>query len=161
MARISSSGHGSWVAVVTASGDSNITQVVYNCAPALSADLSTLYVAVSNGAEGYLVSLNAAALTPLAHQFLLDPKSGSHASLNNDGSATPSVGPDGDVYYGVLENPFGENNDRGWLLHFDGALSQSKTPGAFGWDDTASIIPATMAPSYHGTSSYLLMTKYN
>ena len=53
------------------------------------------------------------------------------------------------------------NHDRGWLLHFSGDLSQSKTPGAFGWDDTASVVPASMAPSYHGTSSYLLMTKYN
>jgi hypothetical protein len=65
------------------------------------------------------------------------------------------------VYYGVLETPFGENNDRGWMLHFNSTLSQLKTPGAFGWDDTASIVPVTMVPSYHGSSPYLLMTKYN
>ena len=40
-------------------------------------------------------------------------------------------------------------------------LTQTKIPGAFGWDDTASIVPASMVPSYHGSSSYLLMTKYN
>jgi hypothetical protein len=34
-------------------------------------------------------------------------------------------------------------------------------PGAFGWDDTASIVSASLVSSYHGSSSYLLMTKYN
>ena len=71
------------------------------------------------------------------------------------------VGPDGDVYIGVLESSFASNNDRGWLLHFSGDLSTTKTPGAFGWDDTPSVVPASMVPSYHGTSTYLLMAKYN
>jgi len=61
----------------------------------------------------------------------------------------------------VIENPFPNHNDRGWLLHFNSDLTQKKTPGSFGWDDTASIVPAAMVPSYHGSSSYLLMTKYN
>ena len=52
-------------------------------------------------------------------------------------------------------------HDRGWLLHFSADLQQQKTPGAFGWDDTASIVPASMVPSYVGSSPYLLMTKYN
>lgn len=71
------------------------------------------------------------------------------------------IGVDGDVYYGVLENPLGVNHYRGWLLHFDSLLSQSKIPGAFGWDDTASMVPSFMVRSYGGASSYLLMTKYN
>ena len=62
---------------------------------------------------------------------------------------------------GVLENPFPFHNDRGWRLHFNRDLSQQKTPGSFGWDDTASIVDAKMLPSYHGSSKYLLMTKYN
>jgi hypothetical protein len=84
-----------------------------------------------------------------------------NAILPDDGSASPTIGPDGDVYYGVLENPIYSNHDRGWLLHFDSSLSQLKTPGAFGWDDTASIVPASLVPSYQGSSSYLVLTKYN
>jgi hypothetical protein len=65
------------------------------------------------------------------------------------------------VYYGVLENPFPLHNNRGWLLHFNSDLSQQKIPGGFGWDDTASIVDASLVASYHGTSKYLIMTKYN
>jgi hypothetical protein len=61
----------------------------------------------------------------------------------------------------VLENPFPNHNDRGWLLHFNSTLTQTKIPGSFGWDDTASIVPASLVHSYKGTSQYLLMTKYN
>jgi hypothetical protein len=92
---------------------------------------------------------------------LTDPSSGLDADIPDASSATPTVGPDGDVYFGVLENPFPSHNDRGWLLHFNRDLTQQKTPGSFGWDDTPSIVPATVVPSYHGSSTYLLMTKYN
>jgi hypothetical protein len=93
---------------------------------------------------------------------LRDPKvPANDAFLNDDGTASPTIGPDGDVYFGVLENPFPSNHARGWLLHFDAALAPLGPPGAFGWDDTASIVPATLVPSYLGTSEYLLMTKYN
>jgi len=63
------------------------------------------------------------------------------------------------VYYGVLGNP--DNGSRGWMLHFSGDLTQIKTPGAFGWDNTPSVVPASMVPSYTGSSSYLIFTKYN
>jgi hypothetical protein len=161
IARISATGEGSWVAVTTAAGDPTMTEVALNSAPALSPDQTILYVAASNGASGYLVALNAQTLAPMARVLLLDPKSGEPAELDDDSSASPTIGPDGDVYYGVLENPFGQNNDRGWLLHFNATLSKVKTPGAFGWDDTASIVPAGMVPSYQGKSAYLVMTKYN
>jgi len=162
IARISASGLGTWVPVSTAANDSSITEVVLNCAPAISNDGGTIYIAVSNGQAGYLVSLASATLTPLARVRLKDPDSGLDATLTDNASASPTVGPDGDIYYGVLENPCcRENHDRGWLLHFDGRLVQAKITGAFGWDDTASVVPVSMVPSYTGTSLYLLFTKFN
>jgi hypothetical protein len=161
IARISASGQGSWIAASAAAGDPTITEVVQNCTPALSQDQGTIYIAVSNGSYGYLLALNSTTLQKVASVALKDPVSGQSATLSDDGTASPTIGVDGDVYYGVLENPEGENHYRGWLLHFDSLLANSKTPGAFGWDDTASMVPSFMVPSYAGTSPYLLMTKYN
>ena len=161
IARISADGSATWISSAAAAADLNMTQVVHNCAPALSRDGRTLYVAVSDGSAGYLVALDTATLVPVTRVRLVDPRSNRDAFLSNDGSASPTVGPDGDVYYGVLENPSQTNHFRGWLLHFDGSLSQPKTPGAFGWDDTAAVVPAWMVPFYGGSSSYLLMSKYN
>lgn len=161
IARIATNGTGTWVAAATASGDSSITQVATSCAPALSSDGNTLYVAVNNGSYGYLLALNSATLARVNRVLLKDPSSGMNAGISSASSSTPAVGPDGDVYFGVLENPFPNHNDRGWLLHFNSDLSTTKTPGGFGWDDTPSIVPASLVSSYTGTSSYLLMTKYN
>jgi hypothetical protein len=165
IARIAYNGVGSWVsATAAAGGDTSITEVPLNCTPALSSDSLTLYFAVSTGnfGSGYLVSVNAATLAPIAQVRLKDPEFGNNALLPDDSSASPTVGPDGDVYYGVLESGFCcTNDDRGWLLHFNKALSQTKTPGVFGWDDTASVVPSSLVPSYHGSSSYLLFSKYN
>ncbi len=65
------------------------------------------------------------------------------------------------MYYGVLENPFPSHDDRGWLLHYNATLTRTKTPGSFGWDNTPSALPARAVPGYHGTSPYLLVSKYN
>jgi hypothetical protein len=160
IARMDVHGHGTWVAASTAAGDMMITQVATNCAPALSHDEHTLYVAV-DGSRGhsYLVALDSATLQPLAHVALMDPKSGGPAYLYDGNSATPMVGPDGDVYYGVLDAS--TNGQRGWMLHFSGDLAQTKLPGSFGWDTTASVVPSSLVPSYTGKSSYLIATKYN
>jgi len=159
--RIAANGQAVWVPVTTAASDSTMTQVATNCAPALSQDGTTLYVAVSDGTYGYLVALNSTTLAPMSRIWLTDPKSGWGAWISDNASASPTIGPDGDVYFGVLEDPFPENNDRGWLLHFNSTLSEIKTPGAFGWDDTASVVPASLVASYTGTSEYLVFTKYN
>lgn len=168
IARIDFNGNGSWLAASNAAGDAAIKKVSQNCAPALSNDHKTLYFAVNNSATwsdftdyGYLVAVDSRTLAPLASVLLKDVKFSTNAYVPDDATASPMVGPDGDVYYGVLENPAYSNNDRGWMLHFNSTLTQSKLPGAFGWDDTASVVPASMVPSYHGSSPYLLMTKYN
>jgi hypothetical protein len=161
LARISTNGEGTWVSAAALSGDSSITEVSISCAPALSPDGSILYVAVDNGTSGYLLAVNSTTLALIGKVRLIDPSSGLDAWIYSGSSATPTVGPDGDVYFGVLENPFPNHNDRGWLLHYNSDLTETKIPGSFGWDDTASIVPASLVSRYKGHSSYLLMTKYN
>jgi hypothetical protein len=163
IARISASGVGTWISATAAAADSGISEVVMNSAPALSTDGVTLYVAVSSGdmGRGDLLALNSTTLARIAVRPLIDPLTGQDSLLPDIGSASPTVGPDGRVYFGVLESPF--HTSKGWLLSFDGALNpaEDRPPGGFGWDDTASIVPTTMVPSYHGKAPYLLMSKYN
>jgi len=167
IARIGADGSGSWVGASAAAGDAAIAKVATNSAPALSNDGLTLYVAVNTAPvsgtvqSGYLLALDSTTLATKGQVALLDPAAGTRARISDDGTSSPTVGPDGDVFFGVLETVFGSHNARGWLLHFNAALSASKLPGSFGWDDTASIVPASMVPSYTGSSSYLLATKYN
>jgi hypothetical protein len=152
---------------LNAAGDAAITKPATNSAPAVSPDQATLYVAVNSAVAsgtvqgGYLLALDSRTLAVKGRVALLDPLTGTRARVSDDGTSSPTVGPDGAVFFGVLEAVFGSHNGRGWLLHFDALLTTSRTPGGFGWDDTASVVPAAMVPSYSGPSSYLLMTKYN
>lgn len=160
LAKISANGTVSFVTASAATGG-NASRVTMNCAPAISNDGTKVYVTMSNGsAQGYLVSLNTDTLSTSASVQLKDPQNPSNnALLWEDGTASPMVAPDGKVYIGVLENPL--VSSRGWMLQFNGDLSASGAPGAFGWDVTPTVVPASMVPSYSGSSSYLLMTKYN
>ncbi|HWA83757.1 MAG TPA: hypothetical protein VG820_10005, partial [Fimbriimonadaceae bacterium] len=153
---------GTWVSASTAAGDSGIKAPVMNCAPAVSRDGQYVYTAVSSGSGGwgYLLRLDAKTLATLSKVRLKDPD-GNDASLSDAGTASPMIGPDGDVYFGVLESPSRYNHSRGWMLHFNSALTVQKPTGAFGWDDTPSVVPAWCVPSYLGSSSYLILTKYN
>lgn len=81
------------------------------------------------------------------------------SGILDDSSCSPVVGPDGDVYVGTFGNP--DNGSRGFLLHFVADLSAGRLAGAFGYDYTPAIVPATMVPSYTGSSSYLLFCNYN
>ncbi len=169
LARISSTGVGSFITASDLTGDNTMQKVVFNCAPALSNDGKTVYVAVNNEVDGasgfgvgYLASADSGTLAKKSARRLQDPRTLGDAQLPDDGSATPTVGPDGDVYFGVLDpNIPTVNDDRGWLLHFSGDLATAKTPGSFGWDDTASIVPASAVKAYTGKSPYLILTKYN
>ena len=164
LARISRDGTGTWVTAQSISGDDPfVSKIATSCAPALSKDGRIVYVATGtfDFGFGYLVALDSRTLQVINRVRLTDPATGLDATMTDETSASPTVGPDGDVYYGVLENPFPLHNNRGWLLHFNSDLSEQKIPGSFGWDDTASIVDASLVASYHGMSKYLLMTKYN
>jgi hypothetical protein len=166
IARVAPDGTGTWVGVAAAAGDPTIVKPVLNCAPALSVDGATLYIAANRGAtretqNGVLLALDSTTLATRASVALIDPNLGGPARLSDDGTAAPVVGPDGRVFYGVLERTFGTHNARGWLLQFDAALNPVGVPGSFGWDVSPSVIPASMVPSYTGASTYLLALKYN
>ncbi|MES2757960.1 MAG: hypothetical protein V4693_11345 [Pseudomonadota bacterium] len=162
IARIGADGTGSWVSAESAAGDSGITKPAMGAAPAISSDQKTVYVVVKgNGIEGQLLALDSTTLARKSKTRLIDPSTAQNARVSEDSTASPMVGPDGDVYFGVLETVQGTHNARGWLLHFDATLAQTKTPGSFGWDDTPSVVPAALVPGYTGNSSYLVMVKYN
>ncbi|MFO0911191.1 MAG: hypothetical protein U0794_23110 [Isosphaeraceae bacterium] len=170
LARISFSGKGTYATAASLANDNTIKKVAYNCAPAVSVDGASVYVAVNAASptqigsfsRGALCRANSTTLARMSSVALFDARGGTNqAVLSDDGTASPTIGPDGDVYFGVLESSFPSNHARGWLLHFDSTLAKTKIPGAFGWDDSASIVPATAVPSYKGTSTYLVLTKYN
>jgi hypothetical protein len=124
-------------------------------APALSNDGSQVYFAMANG---HLTSFNSTTLAPV--NTVAVP--GGFANLS---TASPTVGPDGNVYMGNT-NPF--VFDRGTLYQYSANLTQTSAqtanPGGFGWDTTTSIVPLSMVPWYHSSSpltTYLLFTKYN
>ncbi|HEV7509555.1 MAG TPA: Ig-like domain repeat protein [Thermoanaerobaculia bacterium] len=162
-ARIDPLGNATYVLAGTAANDANIGRDNHNSAPALSNDQATLYVVVksiSSDAYGYLLGLDTTTLATKFKVFLKDPRNNNanNATLTDDSTASPMVAPDNDVYLGILADNSGF---RGFLLRFSSNLTVEKTPGGFGWDNTPAIVPATMAPLYTGTSSYLIFTKYN
>lgn len=166
-ARVAADGSATWVAARSAASDPQVAKPAMNAAPAVSPDLSTVYVVATSAPPagehpwGVLLALDARTLATRGAATLRDPATGDLSWVSDNGSASPTVGPDGDVYYGVLESNPPMHNFRGWLLHYDAALRTSKVPGSFGWDQTVSIAPASMVPQYTGPSSYLLVSKYN
>ena len=167
IARVTPSGTGTWVGAAAAASDGGIVKPAMNCAPALSNDGATLYIAVNINStpgvvqRGYLLALDSTTLATRARASLIDPNLGTNARISDDGTASPVVGSDGRVFYGVLESQFPTHNARGWLLQFDALLNSAGAPGSFGWDVSPTVIPAAMVPSYTGGSPYLLALKYN
>ncbi|HMG03903.1 MAG TPA: hypothetical protein VK581_00495, partial [Chthoniobacterales bacterium] len=161
-ARIDPNGNGTYVLAGTAASDPEIRFDSHNSAPALSNDETTLYVVVKSDTTefyGYLLGLDSTTLATKHQVFLSDPRNGNGAGVTDNSTASATVAPDDDVYFGILGNP--GNGSRGFLLRFSGDLTTEKTPGAFGWDYTPAIVPATMVPSYQGSSTYLIFCKYN
>ncbi|MBL7325413.1 hypothetical protein INQ16_27750, partial [Escherichia coli] len=99
IARSAPDGTGTWVGAATAAGDPSVQKPVMNCAPALSPDGSTGYIAVNRGStaatqNGYLLALDSTTLATRAKVALTDPNLGTPARLSDDGTASPVVGPD-------------------------------------------------------------------
>ena len=166
--RIAANGTAIFVSADAVTGDARMVKTAMNAAPALSNDEGTLYVVFNSTSVGglrpvgRLVALDATTLAFRSQRLLTDPATGDPAWVSDDATSSPLVGPDGNVYLGVLESNAPGHNYRGWLLNFNAALSQVRTPGSFGWDNTPSIVPRAMLGSlYSGSSSYLLLTKYN
>ena len=162
IARVDAEGKGAWRSVKLASNDPDAMRMQFQCAPALSDDETTIYFAVQlrNGG-GYLVGIDAETMQTKYRARLMDPSSGGDAIIGNQSTASPTIGLDGDVFFGILSNPEESHNRRGYLLHFDKTLATQKVCGSFGWDTTASLVPTAALPSYKGKSSYFLVTKYN
>jgi hypothetical protein len=161
-ARIDSGGTGIYVLTAVAAGDSAMGHDSHNSAPALSNDGTLLYVPVKSSStayQAYLLGLDSTTLATKYKVQLKDPRNTNNAGVPDDGTASPMVAPDGDVFFGVLANP--DNGSRGFLLHFNATLKTQKRPSAFGWDYTPAIVPTNMLPGYAGTSSYLIFSKYN
>jgi hypothetical protein len=160
-ARIDPAGNGTYVLTDIAANDPDIDRDSHNSAPALSNDGTTLYVVAkaSSGGSAYLLGLDSTTLAPKYRILLKDPRNGNAAIITDDSTASATVAPDNDVYFGILGNP--ASGFRGWLLRFSSDLGTQRLSGAFGWDYTSAIVPAAMVPSYHGNSSYLLFCKYN
>jgi len=125
-----------------------------NVAPAISPDGKTLYT-VSRahfiGYVAYLVAVNVSDLTP-KWQIRLDGLLGANsvAYVIDIASSTPSVAPDGSIFFGVLN--FGPSG-RGDLLKFspDG---QYLAAFNFGWDSTPAVYP------HDGTYSLIIKNNY-
>jgi len=154
-----------FVSVQSLTFDSSLNAPAMNAAPALTVDQNYIYVALTGG-NPWLVKLATKNLSEVAHAQLFDPSiPGANSILINESSASPMIGPDGHVFMGVFGNQWRESH--GWMLQFDGNLNQmtsnnTRLPvGAFGWDDTAVVVPSKIVPSYTGKASYLILTKYN
>jgi len=165
-ARISAGGVGTYVSAATLTGLASEAPT-YNASPAVSNDGTKLYVMAQYGGSNYtgtnlrVLELDSTALT-VVNSIIPSQPSGSSPAFIDDGSGTIMVGSDGDIYVPSLSS--GNLASRGFMMHYHGDLSGSPATlfqGAFGWDDTASLVPASAVPSYAGTSSYLILTKYN
>ena len=145
IARIDALGISTFVLATNAAVDARSIQPANDSAPTLSSSFDTLYVGLTG--IPYLVGLDATTLATKYRRLLLNPSGGGQCVVLDQSSSSPMVGPDGDIYFGVLGAPY---DVRGWLLHFSADLQVEKLPGAFDWDQTPGVAPSGMVPSYSG-----------
>ena len=115
-ARIDPDGNCIYVLAGAAAGDSRARSDTHNCAPALSNDGSVLYVVVKDPSTSYYAYLLGLDSTTLATRYkvrLRDPRNGNNAGVTEISTASPMIGPDGDVFFGVYSSP--DNGSR-WVL---------------------------------------------
>jgi hypothetical protein len=154
--RITPDGGAAYTLAGTATGDPLAYRTVPNCAPALNNDGTTLYAVTAGSSGYYLLGLDAMTLTNKYKARLLTP-TGAATGPSDASTASPAVGPDGDVYLGVEASGYLYKV----MLHFSADLATRKLPSAFGWDYTPAFVPTNIVKDYRGPSSYLLFSKYN
>ena len=129
-ARIDPDGNTIYVPAAAAAGDPRADGIPHNCAPALSNDGGTVYV-VARGFTNdyhdgsyynYLLGLNSVTLAT-NYRVLLRGPGGSSVAVSDDSTASPVIGPDGDVYFGVL------SGHDGYLLHIQRRPGRPKNTG--------------------------------
>ena len=143
--------------------------------PAFSNDGTIMYSVVTDGANpsrnALILGLSPTTLDQLndpssgnpMEQYLEDPQfAGVGVNVNDQSTSCPTVGPDDDVYFGALGGIRVGQRINGWLLRFDKHLQMIKSPpGPGGWDDTPTVVPSNLVPSYNGNSAYLMFLKIN
>ncbi len=111
----------------------------------------------TNRTAGYLVRLNTSDLSVRNRVKIFSLRDSTlPAYASADSTSSPVVAPDFDVYVGTNSESI-----RGKLAHYNADLTVEKPSGAFGWDNTPSIVRKAWVPGYQGTSPYLLLCKYN
>lgn len=164
LAKIAPDGTGSWLNIADATGLTN-EQVATGTTPAISADGNTIYIAANGQSGGDRIvsisthdSTDSRLIGTLQHAIQLKvPGSSSNDLINTYGTSSPMVAPDGTVFFGCWNT----NHYRGFMHHMPADLTAEYLASPFGWDDTPSVVPASAVPSYHGNSSYLILSKYN
>ena len=173
LARIDSTGHASFVtaASLAPAGDTTIRTISLGSAPAVTTDGSKVYVAISTNnatstgnqtGSGYLVSLNASNLSVAERTDTRDVVTPANRSrLTNISTSSPTIGPNGDVYFGVLENPAGfieQGVDAPLRLDPDPVEDARRVRVGHHRLDRADEHGAVV---HRDVRPYLLMTKYN
>src|SRR5260370_34760101 len=86
---------------------------------------------------GYLLGLNSTTLATKYKVFLKNPRgnNANNATILDDSTASPMMGPDNDVYFGIYGNP--SNGSRRFVLHFSSDVPEVIGTCEFGWDTQA------------------------